>query len=87
MDICEQVPPDLIPRLTRNKQITVKNNDPLGSMGMIRFNFLYPPFNNEKMRQALLHVVNQQDYVIGIAGDPKNHSTTELIAQVRERAK
>ena len=71
-DIWEQLPPDLIPVLSKNKDITVKNIDPLGSMGMIRFNFLHPPFNNEKMRQALLYVVNQQDYVIGIAGDPKN---------------
>jgi peptide/nickel transport system substrate-binding protein len=71
-DIWEQVPPDLIPLLSKNKSVTVKNNDPLGSMGMIRFNFLHPPFNNEKMRQALLYAVNQQDYVIGIAGDPKN---------------
>ncbi|HUP94535.1 MAG TPA: ABC transporter substrate-binding protein [Burkholderiales bacterium] len=71
-DWWEQLPPDLIPLLTKNKQITVKNIDPLGSMGMIRFNFLYPPFNNPKMRQALLYAVNQQDYVIGIAGDPKN---------------
>lgn len=71
-DWWEQMPPDLIPLLSKNKQITVKNIDPLGSMGMIRFNFLYPPFNNEKMRQALLYAVNQQDYVIGIAGDPKN---------------
>ena len=71
-DIWEQLPPDLIPVLAKNKDITVKNIDPLGSMGMIRFNFLHPPFNNEKMRQALLYVVDQQDYVIGIAGDPKN---------------
>ena len=71
-DIWEQLPPDLIPLLSRNKDVTVKNIDPLGSMGMIRFNFLHPPFNNPKMRQAVLHVVNQQDYVIGIAGDPKN---------------
>ncbi|HEX2829357.1 MAG TPA: ABC transporter substrate-binding protein [Burkholderiales bacterium] len=71
-DWWEQLPPDLIPLLTKNKQITVKNIDPLGSMGMIRFNFLHPPFNNPKMRQALLYAVNQQDYVIGIAGDPKN---------------
>lgn len=71
-DIWEQVPPDLIPLLTRNKQVTVKNNDPLGSIGMIRFNVLYPPFNNEKMRQAVLYAVDQKDYVIGIAGDPKN---------------
>jgi peptide/nickel transport system substrate-binding protein len=41
-------------------------------MGLLRFNFLYPPFSNPKMRQALLYAVNQQDYVIGIAGDPKN---------------
>ena len=71
-DIWEQLPPDLIPVLAKNKDVTVKNIDPLGSMGMIRFNFLYPPFNNEKMRQALLYMVNQQDYVIGIAGDAKN---------------
>ena len=72
VDWWEQMPPDLIPLLSRNKDITVKNIDPLGSMGMIRFNFLYPPFNHPKMRQAVMHVVNQQDYVIGIAGDPKN---------------
>jgi peptide/nickel transport system substrate-binding protein len=71
-DIWEQLPPDLIPLLSKNKNVTVKNIDPLGSMGMIRFNFLLPPFNNEKMRQAVLYTVNQQDYVIGIAGDPKN---------------
>ncbi len=71
-DWWEQMPPDLIPLLSKNKEITVKNIDPLGSMGMIRFNFLHPPFNNPKMRQALLYAVNQQDYVIGIAGDPKN---------------
>jgi peptide/nickel transport system substrate-binding protein len=71
-DIWEQLPPDLIPVLAKNKDVTVKNIDPLGSMGMIRFNFLYPPFNNEKMRQALLYAVNQQDYVIGIAGNAKN---------------
>jgi peptide/nickel transport system substrate-binding protein len=66
------MPPDLIPLLSKNKSITVKNIDPLGSMGLLRFNFLYPPFNNEKMRQALLYALNQQDYVIGIAGDAKN---------------
>src|SRR5450631_1362423 len=71
-DWWEQMPPDLIPLLSKNKDVTVKNIDPLGSMGMIRFNFLYPPFNNEKMRQALLYAVNQQDYVIGIAGNAKN---------------
>src|SRR5436853_130558 len=51
-DIWEQLPPDLIPVLAKNKQITVKNIDPLGSMGLLRFNFLYPPLHNEKWRHA-----------------------------------
>ena len=72
VDWWEQLPPDLIPVLAKNKDVKIENIDPLGSMGMIRFNFLQPPFNNPKLRQALLYVVNQQDYVIGIAGDAKN---------------
>ena len=72
VDWWEQLPPDLIPVLRRNKAIRVENIDPLGSIGIIRFNFLMAPFNNEKMRQAVMHAVNQQDYVLGIAGDPTN---------------
>ena len=72
VDWWEQFPPDLIPVLARNSSIKVENIDPLGSMGVLRFNFLHPPFNHPKMRQALLTVVDQNDYVLGIAGDPKN---------------
>jgi len=72
VDWWEQMPPDLIPVLAKNKSVKVENIDPLGSMGLLRFNFLFPPFNNEKMRQALLYAISQQDYVIGIAGTPKN---------------
>lgn len=72
VDWWQQLPPDLVPLLSRNKDIKIENTDPLGSMGMIRFNHLQPPFNNQKLRQALLYVVDQQDYAIGIAGDPKN---------------
>ena len=75
VDWWEQLPPDLIPVLARNKSIKVENIDPLGSMGLIRFNFLHPPFDNPKMRQALLYTVDQNDYVLGIAGDPKNGHT------------
>jgi len=72
VDWWEQMPPDLIPVLAKNKSVKVENIDPLGSMGLLRFNFLYPPFNNQKMRQALLYVIDQNDYVLGIAGDAKN---------------
>jgi len=72
VDWWEQFPPDLIPVLAKNKDVKVENIDPLGSMSVLRFNFLYPPFNNPKMREALLYVIDQNDYVLGIAGDPKN---------------
>jgi len=74
-DWWEQLPPDLIPVLRANKDIRVENIDPLGTIGIIRFNFLNPPFNNGKMREALLQVVNQKDYLIAIAGDEKNGRT------------
>ena len=72
VDWWEQMPPDLIPVLAKNKSIKVENIDPLGSMGLIRFNFMFPPFNNQKMRQAILYAIDQNDYVLGIAGDVKN---------------
>ena len=39
VDWWEQMPPDLIPVLAKNKDVKVENIDPLGSMGMLRFNF------------------------------------------------
>src|SRR5205823_1470131 len=63
VDWWEQMPPDLIPVLAKNKNIKVENIDPLGSMGLLRFNFMYPPFNNQKMRQAILYAIDQNDYV------------------------
>jgi peptide/nickel transport system substrate-binding protein len=75
VDWWQQVPPDLVPLLSKNKDIRIENTDPMGSMGIIRFNHLHPPFDNPKMRQALLYLVNQQDYALAIAGDPKNGRT------------
>jgi peptide/nickel transport system substrate-binding protein len=35
-------------------------------------NFLYPPFDNVKMRQAVLMVANQADIMTAYVGEPKN---------------
>src|SRR5579863_860768 len=72
VDWWQQLPPDLVPLLKKNKDITVANVDPLGSLGIMRFNQLQPPLDNEKMRQAMLYVVNQTDVMTALAGDPKN---------------
>lgn len=75
VDWWQQLPPDLVPLLQSNKDITVANVDPLGSLGVMRFNHLQPPFDNEKLRQALLYVVDQTDIMTALAGDPKNWKT------------
>jgi peptide/nickel transport system substrate-binding protein len=75
VDWWQQLPPDLAPLLTKNKDITVANVDPLGSIGVLRFNQLQPPFNNPQLRQALLYVVDQQDVMTALAGDAKNWKT------------
>jgi peptide/nickel transport system substrate-binding protein len=72
VDFYEQPPVDLLPVLEKNKDIVVANIDPQGSQGVLRFNFLNPPFNNQKAREALLYLVDQSDYMRAIAGDPKN---------------
>jgi len=75
VDWWQQLPPDLVPLLQKNKDVTVANVDPLGSLGVARFNHLQPPFNNEKMRQAVLYVVDQKDVMTVLAGDEKNWRT------------
>jgi peptide/nickel transport system substrate-binding protein len=71
-DWYEQPPIDILPAFAGNKDVVVANVDPLGSHGILRFNFINPPFNNQKLRQAVLALVDQRDYMRAVAGDEKN---------------
>ncbi len=71
-DWWENPPADLWPVLETNPDIALAPLDPLGGTGCLRFNHLYPPFDNVKMRQAVLMVTNQADIMTAYVGDPKN---------------
>ncbi|HZT88221.1 MAG TPA: ABC transporter substrate-binding protein [Stellaceae bacterium] len=71
-DWWENPPLDLLPAMTSNPDITIAGADPLPSPIMVRFNHLLPPFNNVKMRQAVLMVVSQPDFLTALAGDKQN---------------
>jgi len=43
--------------------------DPLGSIAMLRFNHLHPPFDNPKVRRAVMMAVNQTEYLEAIIGN------------------
>jgi peptide/nickel transport system substrate-binding protein len=74
-DWYEQPPADLVPVFAANNGIVVTTVDPLGNHGILRFNHVQPPFNNLKMRQAMLNLVDQKDYMGAAAGDPKYWKT------------
>jgi peptide/nickel transport system substrate-binding protein len=70
-DWYEAPPQDLLPIFTSNEAVIVANIDPLGNQGALRFNHLQPPFDNVKMRQAVLHLVDQKEYMTAVANDAK----------------
>jgi peptide/nickel transport system substrate-binding protein len=73
VDYLENAPNDYAAALAKNPDITVRGYP--GFIGTIRFNHLYPPFDNLKMRQAVLAVADQRDYMSAMAGDPGNWRT------------
>src|SRR6516162_5345215 len=71
-DWWENPPADVWPVLEANPAVTVARVDPLSAPIMVRFNHTQPPFDNPKMRQAVLSVVDQADFLAALAGDEKN---------------
>jgi peptide/nickel transport system substrate-binding protein len=72
VDWWENPSPDLARVLAANPDLVVEDTDPLGSMGLLRFNQLQPPFDNVKMRQAVLTVTDQTEFMTALAGEPKD---------------
>jgi len=71
-DWWENPPADVWPILAANPDVTVARVDPLSAPIMTRFNHMQPPFDNPKMRQAVLSVIDQADFLAALAGDEKN---------------
>jgi len=70
VDWIENAPADLLPILRRARDVTITTRDPLGVYVLLRFNHLHPPFDDVRVRQAVLHAVNQPDYLQAMVGDP-----------------
>jgi ABC-type transport system substrate-binding protein len=71
IDWFEQPPPEIQELLARNRDITVDLIDTLPLGGVMRLNHLHPPFNDKKIRQAILPAIDQTDYMSAVVGtDP-----------------
>ncbi len=68
VDWWERVEPDLVPLLKRDKKLALGLANPTGYLGVMRFNHLNPPFNDVRIRRAVLVAVNQDDYMRAVTG-------------------
>jgi peptide/nickel transport system substrate-binding protein len=63
---------DLVEQISRERNISVVSHYAT-AMGILRFNQLYPPFDNPAMRRALLGAVDQAEAMTAIAGTNRDN--------------
>jgi peptide/nickel transport system substrate-binding protein len=72
IDYMEQPSVDLLPLLQATPaDVTVEIYNELGSQTMGRMNFLYPPFDDVRIRKAALYALNQESVLQALIGNPE----------------
>ena len=72
IDFYEKPNIDFLPILEKATGVKLLKTGKIDStQGMIRLNHLHPPFDNVKARQAMYYLINQEDFLRAIVGDPE----------------
>jgi peptide/nickel transport system substrate-binding protein len=71
IDVIELPSHDLLPLMEEDPNIKVIDLNPFGWQYTFRYNTLHPPFDNDKIRQALLYAFNQEDFLQSTIGNSK----------------
>ena len=79
VDIIESTPPDLLPIVDNSGAAYKFVFNPSGLQYTFRYNVLHPPFDNPKIRQALLYAFNQEDFLLAAIGDPDYFQTCKAL--------
>ena len=79
VDIIESMPPDLLPLIEGKDEAYTSIFNPAGLQYTFRFNVLHPPFDNPKIRQAVLYAFNQEDFLDATIGDPNYYQTCKAM--------
>jgi peptide/nickel transport system substrate-binding protein len=75
VDLYENPNIDFIPILHRARGVKLMKTGKIDStFGLIRLNHLHPPFNNIKARQAMYQLINQEDFLRAVVGDPEYYT-------------
>ena len=68
VDFVEQPLMDLVPSIKANRALKVEVVETKGLIGFLRFNQLFPPFDNPAIRRAVLKAVNQREFMEAVVG-------------------
>ena len=79
IDMIETPQHDLLKVMTADPGVKLVNLNKWGNQYVFRFNQLFPPFDNPKVRQALLYAFNQKDFLDGVIGDPKYYKVCKAM--------
>src|ERR1700726_3304902 len=71
IDFMENPSWDILPVLSANPDLKVETLNKLGFQTVGRMNFLFPPFDNVKVRRAALMALNQKDVLDALVGNPE----------------
>eukprot|EP01037_Dinobryon_pediforme_P002156 gene2156-2193_t len=66
------LPPDLAGLMRTDRRLQVQVQDLLGGDMVMRFNALYPPFDNPAVRSAILPAIDQSEFMTAINGDDRS---------------
>jgi peptide/nickel transport system substrate-binding protein len=71
IDFMENLPFDLLPVLEADKNLKIETLNKFGFQTLGRMNFLYPPFDNVKVRRAAFLAMSQKPVLDALVGNPK----------------
>ena len=72
VDYWQSPTPDQLPLLRKGGKLDIRVLDPAGGIGCLRFNHLFPPFDNPAIRRALLGAIDQADFMQAAVGDERD---------------
>ncbi len=71
IDFLEAPSWDILPVLAADKELKVETLNKLGYQTLGRMNFLFPPFDNVKVRRAAFMAMRQKDVLDALVGNPE----------------
>ncbi len=79
LDVIEQPAHDLLPLMEQDPNIQLVDLNPFGSQYTFRYNVLHPPFDNPKIRQALMYAFDQEEFLYAAVGDEAYFKTCKAM--------